>query len=232
MDHDSIPSPDCHGLLVTALETTEDVALAACQPVIEPQANHLHGLIFQKYRFVPIIPSLKNDAWYECDAVITSGSLLSIPRINRLKIVDESLFIDAVDHDLCWRIRSAGLKIVVVKDALMSHQLGMHKSVRDRLKKRMIQLSSYSHLRLYYICRNHTYVEIKAAKGLWKFVAILWRVRFCLWQIRMNQLEGEQALKKSIFCLVGLLHGLLGRTGKHPLSSPQVQPLNMIQPKL
>jgi rhamnosyltransferase len=225
MDHDSIPSPVSHDLLLRAMDAYPDAALVACQPKIEPNGKLLNGLIFQDYRFVPKATSLAQDLApvpvYECDAVITSGSLLSIERIGTLGIVDENLFIDAVDHDICWRIRAAGLRVMVVRDAVMSHQLGQFKEIWDGFKKHTIQLSSYSYLRLYYICRNHTHVEIKAAKGSWKLMALLWRIRFCLWQIKMNYLEGDDALRKSIYCLLGSLHGFIGKLGKHPLSSPK-----------
>ncbi len=225
MDHDSIPSAESHEQLREVLDRHPDVGLAACLPMIEPTGKPVNGLLFKKYRFEP--KSLSDGSgkadYCECDAVITSGSLLHLERLTGISVVDPDLFIDAVDHDLCLRIRNAGFRILIVKTAIMQHQLGRYTEVWDSLKRRHIELSSYSYLRLYYICRNHTMVEMRAARGIWKIWTVGWRVRFCLWQIRMNFLEKNGALKKSMYCVLGTYHGFCGKRGQHPLSSVQTE---------
>jgi rhamnosyltransferase len=56
--------------------------------------------------------------------ILSSGSL--IPKLTYKLIggMDNKLFIDIVDFEYCWRIKSKGLVIIKNKDALLAHKLG------------------------------------------------------------------------------------------------------------
>ncbi|MCV5640800.1 glycosyltransferase family 2 protein, partial [Escherichia coli] len=64
------------------------------------------------------------EVYYEVDSTLSSGSL--IPKNSWLILgrMKDELFIDAVDHEYCWRLRAAGFKVIRNKNALLAHRLG------------------------------------------------------------------------------------------------------------
>ena len=85
--------------------------------------------------------------------VITSGSLVNAIDYQALGGVDESLFIDYVDHDFCLRAVIAGFHIIICADANLYHAIG--KAVMRRLPMGRFWFSSgHSSSRRYTISRN------------------------------------------------------------------------------
>lgn len=84
-------------------------------------------------------------------SVISSISLISLYNIMKVGGFEESLFIDGVDHEWCWRAwHYHGLRSFVVEDALLYHQLG--EGDRHIVGKNVAISSS---TRLYYQYRNY-----------------------------------------------------------------------------
>jgi rhamnosyltransferase len=107
--------------------------------------------------------------------VITSGALHWIGVFRSVGLYDESLFIDSVDFDFSLRVKSAGLRVLRVKEPLLLHHLG------NPIKKNGIQSSNHLPWRRYYMTRNH----IIMTKRYW-YKHPYWIIKknfFFIWQI-------------------------------------------------
>src|SRR5690606_13232277 len=56
--------------------------------------------------------------------ILSSGSLIPKATYEAVGGMDDGLFIDAVDFEYCWRLRSYGYVIFKQPDALLGHRLG------------------------------------------------------------------------------------------------------------
>lgn len=90
----------------------------------------------------------------EVYSVISSISLISTISLVELGGFDESLFIDGVDHEWCWRAwHHAQLRSFIVEDALISHQLG-----EGDKKFASKEIAIASPFRVYYQFRNYLWL--------------------------------------------------------------------------
>lgn len=91
----------------------------------------------------------------ECYSVRSSISLISIPSLSKVGGFDESLFIDGVDHEWCWRAWHTGhLRSFVIEDAKINHMLG---EGDRKIGSRNISISSA--FRIYYEFRNYIWLS-------------------------------------------------------------------------
>ncbi|WP_137191668.1 glycosyltransferase family 2 protein [Stenotrophomonas rhizophila] len=95
-----------------------------------------------------------------CDFLITSGSLMPLAALDRVGGMDESLFIDNVDMDWCFRAKAAGMELHGVCDAQMRHRLGEHLRA-SRFKPHGVVV--HKPFRLYYIMRNRVRLYARAS---------------------------------------------------------------------
>lgn len=144
------------------------------------------------------------------DMLITSGSLLSVDALQRIGVMDASLFIDAIDIDWSLRARAAGYTLYGCADARLQHLLGEHIRPLPLLGRRCFV---HGPRRQYYIMRNH--------------VRLFWR-RYVPLRWKLSQLP-RLLLRLAVFSLYipprrlnrtmllrGLYDGLRDRDG--PLS--------------
>jgi rhamnosyltransferase len=156
MDHDSIPSEHMVAELnraLTTLEASQKSVVAAVGPRIVDERNRtgfpfvrLGWLMNQKiYRDA-------SDDLIECDFLISSGTLARIASFepNAVGPFDESLFIDSVDMEWCYRARSRRHQLYGVCRTSLDHRLGDN---RQRIAP-SVTLIVHSPLRLYYMTRN------------------------------------------------------------------------------
>lgn len=100
---------------------------------------------------------------------VTSGSLIYLPNIAKYGMMDEDLFIDAVDFEYNFRIyKNNG--IIIKSQAILNHNLGKPES-RKFLGLTFV-FSGHSPLRYYYISRNRWLVFYK-----YKELALFWFVK-------------------------------------------------------
>lgn len=117
------------------------------------------------------------DGCKEIDECITSGSLLRIKAWSKIGGFDESMFIDGVDFDICYRLRKADYKILQVQSVALLHELG-HIEYHRFLFWRVL-VKNHSAFRKYYIARNIIYSARKRRnvtlyiKGLLQEVKLL-----------------------------------------------------------
>ncbi len=210
-DQDSKPKPDCLRQLIQAyahLVVRYPIGIVA-PTVIDPTTQEtINPTCFLKDRFESVEPPEKEQP-YECDAPITSGSLLCLNTLTSVPPPDVRLFMDGVDFDYGLRLKQAGYKNFVISQAVMSHRFGYPTEivVFGRVKVRQ----AYSALRYYYICRNHTYLELKFSHGLYKLTCVLRRMKFLGSQLFwISMTKNQDKLKKARACLQGTYYGLLG----------------------
>ncbi len=212
-DQDSRPAPDCLELL---LKTYDDVATVNYPiGVLGPQAIDVHtgetvepamflGDRFKGYK----APSLTEP--FECDAPITSGSLLCLSSRAQVAPPDPKLFIDGVDLDYGLRLRQAGFHNLIAPLATMHHCFGNPIAIQIAGKKKIFQI--YSPLRHYYICRNHTHLELTYSQGLNWITCSLRRIRYTIVTlIVIAMFDPKSKPQKMAACILGTYHGFQGK---------------------
>jgi len=88
----------------------------------------------------------------ESDFLVSSGSLLALSAISAIGLMDESLFIDHVDTEWCFRAKANGYQLFGVCDAFMTHALGEQRTEIWFFRYRIVPF--HNPFRYYYIFRN------------------------------------------------------------------------------
>lgn len=96
--------------------------------------------------------------------IISSGSLIPITVINEVGLMDESLFIDHVDHEWCWRAATKGYKCGLLKNLYMEHKIGYSFNIGG------YSINASAPIRYYYQYRNYCYLLRR------KYVPIRWKI--------------------------------------------------------
>jgi rhamnosyltransferase len=97
----------------------------------------------------------------------SSGSIIAVNNFRKVGHMDESLFIDGVDNEWCWRAKmKCNLDSFVFEDVCITHQLGTgDKSIFN------FTVSISSPFRMYYQYRNFIILCKK------KYVPIIWKLK-------------------------------------------------------
>lgn len=141
----------------------------------------------------------------EIDLAISSGTLVSSDVFAKAEMMDEGLFIDYVDFEWCTRVRAAGFKIRVAKNAVMQHSIGL--SMCKTLGLRTI---SHSPIRSYYKVRN-AFLILRC-----RHVPILYSLNRIIAALFHHVLQWPHSENPALHLQLGLLavrDGLLGRRG-------------------
>jgi rhamnosyltransferase len=215
-DQDSVPVPNCLERLLAAYDAlaTETYAIGMMAPTaIDARTGQtVKPSLFLGDRFRGFQPAEVTKP-YECDAPITSGALVWLKTLAGVAPPDQGLFIDGIDLDYGLRLRQAGFHNLVVPDASMYHRFGEPFQVELWGRKKVFQL--YSPLRYYYICRNHTYLELKHSKGWYWVTCCLRRLQFLLLtMLKILAFDRGEKRQKISACAVGTSDGFSGKLGK------------------
>jgi rhamnosyltransferase len=157
LDQDSIPAKDMVAKLLAALYelTRKGKKVAAVGPLSVDRKSLRPG------RFIRIgwtglqHVACESSAPESCVPVgflMSSGMLLSLASLQAVGAMDESLFVDNVDLDWCFRASASGLELYGVCSAQMLHSVGDSLFVSRLLLGRPI--IRHAPVRLYYITRN------------------------------------------------------------------------------
>ncbi|ANV83286.1 hypothetical protein AWQ21_02145 [Picosynechococcus sp. PCC 7003] len=226
-DQDSEPKKDCLEKLLVNYDKlhSEDLPIGVIAPLsIDIRSEEeLEGAIFDRYRFFSVskhknhktIRSKKQD-FYECDMVITSGSLVSLQVAQKVDLPNQDLFIDAVDWDYCIKFRSQGFRIIVTTQSLMQHNFGSFVKHRIRRNKELIPVYSYSVMRYYYMFRNHTFIQTRLSRQYNSLhLSVAHRIQSLIKIIaRIMLYEPNEKFAKLWACYRGTFDGFLGKLGK------------------
>jgi rhamnosyltransferase len=216
-DQDSQPSATCLETLINLYQELNQpgppIGIIAPLPLDSNTQVEISGRIFDGSRFV-VSPHADENV-YECDVVITAGSLVAVGAAKSIESVNPDLFIDAVDWDFCLKFRQAGYRVLVVRSATMQHRFSDLEVAYLPVWKKEILINHYSPLRRYYICRNHTYVTIQIC-NLENLPKVIIHRLNCLLRalVKIWFYESDQKLLKSWACLLGTYDGFVGRLGK------------------
>lgn len=101
----------------------------------------------------------------EAKAWITSGNFVNISNYINIEKIDERLFIDFVDYDLCEKFKKAGYKIGIMNYSII-HNIG--NPVSKKILGFRISSMNHSPIRYYYRYRNCVYLFNKNKKYYFK----------------------------------------------------------------
>jgi rhamnosyltransferase len=137
--------------------------------------------------------------------IISSGMMIDLSKIDLIGFKDETLFIDGVDHEWCWRAKTQDYMVAIAENVEMIHKLGDARS-----KFAGVTYKVGTPIRLYYQFRNILLLSRR------DYVPSYWKTRNILvLPIRFlaNSLLQTQKRKRVKFMLCGLCDGLLKRDG-------------------
>lgn len=215
MDQDSIPMPGMAGKLLMAVSnlTQRGGKVAAGGPrcvdirTSEEAPFVKFGYIHNKHSYCA---GAAAGACIPADFLISSGTLIPIAVIDDIGGMEESLFVDNIDMEWCFRAAGAGYQLYGVCDAVMAHHLGDDIIALWFLGWR--NYARHSPIRLYYMMRNRLLLYARSyTPGKWIFRDIFRLAgKLLLYGVLLSpRLENGRMMLK------GLWHGLTGRTGKY-----------------
>jgi rhamnosyltransferase len=203
MDQDSIPDPDMTQRLLDSYLWLQSQGINA--GLIGPQdydrvTGHIHSAKLHKGQPVA------GTSLLEVSSTLSSGSLIPKSTFKLVGGMADDLFIDAVDHEYCWRIRMHGLPIFKDTSARLGHRLGDGQTQIWGL----LSVGVPAPFRHYYAVRNVLLLLAKHYVPLsWKLTSLA-KIGFKLLFYPFFLDQGTARFK---FICKGLWHGVCRKTG-------------------
>ena len=163
------------------------------------------------FRMVPVICH-DEDNVVAADFLISSGALFSMSTLSLVGGMEESLFIDHVDHEWCFRAKSLGYQSFGACKVHMSHALG-EEPIRFLGRK----ILNHGALRHFYIFRNTIWMLKRSYVPLgWKWSMLKSIVaRFLIYGLTVSPRMAYVRMMT-----YGIVRGIRGEMGPYaPLSS-------------
>lgn len=202
-------------MLEVFLDSAKPVAIVAPRIYDRRSSDELSYLSLVSGRYINLpfdllkISPKFNDKFVEVEQVLSSGMLFPITLIAEIGAMKAEFFIDGVDVEWCVRVKNRGYKILLAKEANLSHSLG------DEIRRvwffgwRNVPL--HSSVRQYYFFRNFIYLikSWRTPLGLKTFFLkiLIWRVIFIIISSRSR---GGDILA----VVAGIRDSLMSRLGK------------------
>jgi rhamnosyltransferase len=213
MDQDSIPEEEMVSRLYSAFEYADTTNLIAAGPsYIDTRTNIRSYFIINRFGFLTRYKvGNQNPSADIIDVafLISSGTLISAPKLKTLGGMRSNYFIDHVDTEWCLRAKASGFSLAGVFSARMEHSLG--DSVKRVWFLYLRSVPYHSPLRDYYMFRN-TILMICDVKiyFLWKCLILFRLFPFAVYFLLFSK---ERRIRCNKIYL-GLKHGLLGIDGE------------------
>ncbi|HMR82372.1 MAG TPA: glycosyltransferase [Niabella sp.] len=137
--------------------------------------------------------------------IITSGSLVNLEVYKNIGEFDEALFIDDVDVEYCIRANLNGYKTLKFKNVYLHHSLGTVLQYRSLKSFKKTSRVLHSSLRIYYMLRNHLYVN-KKYKSKLPELFLLQRKKDIRNRIKNNFLYGGNRIALIKYLVLALVH--------------------------
>lgn len=150
---------------------------------------------------------IEDTNYVSLEQTLSSGSLISKKIYELVGGMDDSLFIDAVDSEYCWRIRNNGFLVIKNNDALLAHKLGAGK------KKILgfLYVGVPSPIRHYYQVRNTLLLFRRAyVPSYWKYSGLV-KIIFKLFVYPFTL---ERGYERFNYIIKGIRDGILNKSGK------------------
>ncbi len=155
-DQDSLIQENFFPPLISILESRPDV-ISASPDVVDMRT------LEEKKSSVPATE-------YEVPVIITSGSFYRRDAFEKVGLMDETLFIDYIDYEWCFRAKSKGYQLVRVPSSVLLHNMG-EKVVKFLFMEKPYHTNGVRH---FYIFRNQIYMLKRNYIPLgWKATQIL-----------------------------------------------------------
>ncbi len=106
-------------------------------------------------------------------AIITSGSIVNLDAFKKTGIFNESLFIDGVDTEYCYRLNQHGYDVLMLSAVSMTHNLGNTITVKNWHVGKIVERNLHAPVRIYYITRNYLLLIKRYKKDFPEEVAAL-----------------------------------------------------------
>lgn len=165
-DQDSLPPPNLvNELYESAVALDVAGRCAAVGPAFYDGRDSSGRMYpFRKLRGCRVVKvdPRQRDEPVSCDALITSGMLVSVRAWEVSGGFHEGMFVDYTDTEWCFRVRAAGWSVYGIPSAHMCHQLS------DGPAKSWLGLTllTYSAVRHYFYVRNTFYVATRKFTAL------------------------------------------------------------------
>lgn len=145
----------------------------------------------------------------ECSYIISSGCLVNAAAAAQVGGMLEDLFIDLVDIEWGLRAESMGYVCFLEPKVVLNHSLGEYKrTVRFLFKER--SLTMHRPFRYYYMWRNVILLgKLKYIPDCFSRYLVMGRIKHLLISITVC----DQKLNLLFFSVLGIVHGLIGRSG-------------------
>jgi rhamnosyltransferase len=217
-DQDSIPAPDCLEKLLEIYQTfhSKSYPLGIVAPTaldVRTQTT-ITAANFEKDQFIGYHP-VNPTTCYECDAPITSGSLISLVAAQRVFSTSPiaSLVIDGVDLEYGMTLKKKGYHHLIITQAKLYHCFGNPLTIQWLGREKKIY--QYSPVRHYYICRNYTYLALRYSRGKHWFSALRRRFNYLIkTSIVIYLFDPQEKFMKIQACWLGTFEGLLSKWRK------------------
>ncbi len=142
--------------------------------------------------------------------MLTSGNVIKCDVIDKIGGFDESLFIDWVDQDICYRLINIGYRLCRLNRMRIYHRLGKTEVI-DIFGYKM-KYVTHSPIRYYYMTRNKFYVLRKNGASLLQMIRFFFGT--LIMGIQVVLLENNKR-KKVKSMAVGIYDFFRGRMGKY-----------------
>jgi len=154
-----------------------------------------------------------SEEYVEVPDTITSGSIVPMAVFSEFGGFEDDLFIDAVDYEFCYRLKSlGGLKTIVFPGIVLQHKVGYVTKTWLGFKT-----DNYSAFRTYYIVRNQTIIW-KRYPGMFPRAHKIVLIKTHIINRTIKIILGENdKLNKVRSIFVGLIHGLKGKKGYYKI---------------
>lgn len=204
LDQDSNPPDNLVNALVAGVEflKSQGIKIACIGPDI------FNKITNESYK--PLINKgvELDENFVEKDVLISSGKLLVANAVKDIGMMDETLFIDLVDFEWCWRAKKYGYRVFNNKEVKMGHMVGQ-KNIKIL---KVYNLLIPSPIRHYYQFRNsillfkRDYVPAK-----WKIKALVERTI----ELFIYPLFFSPKIKRCRYIFKGIVDGIFNREGKY-----------------
>jgi len=206
MDHDSVPGEGMVSALLLALSGQPKAAAAGPAYWDSRRKDGPIPFLSTASGIKRSLSSFDPSVVWSVDHVIASGCLIPVAVWKKIGGMREDFFIDWIDIEWSARARTMGWKILGVCGATMNHRLGS-----DVIRLLGKDVALHHPWRHYYQVRN-LILMVKGIRGQWG-MKLYHCSRFLFRQCLFSTLVPGRFAYLSM-SLKGLIHGVMGRTGK------------------
>ena len=215
LDQDSLPAPDMVASLVDAVTRLSAAGhrVGAVGPRFHDSREE-RDAPFVKVGF-PVSKKMwcRDEPQVQCDFLIASGALIPMAVLDDVGGMAGGMFIDNVDLEWSFRVRSRGYLLYGVCGATMTHRLG---DDRRPVLFGLRHITTHGPVRLYYIMRNRLMLyRLPQTPRVWTAQDLLRvPVKFLLFSVLIGPRR-----RNARFMVRGLFDGIRGRQGPCPMVS-------------